>query len=240
MAGRGRRAHRPGRGAARSRACRSRSRTCSAPRACSPPPARTSSATSCRPTKSTVTANLWRAGAVMLGKINMDEFAMGSSNKTSAFGPVVATRGRRAGDNARSCPAARSGGSAAAVAARLCLGATGTDTGGSIRQPAAFCRHVGIKPTYGRCSRWGIVAFASLARPGRPDRAHGRGRAPSCSRPWPATTRRTAPAPTAGPGLRRPLAASVKGLRIGMPKEYRVDGMPPEIERAVASRASTG
>src|SRR5262249_11948035 len=110
--------------------------------------------------ESTVTANLWRDGAVMLGKLNNDEFAIGSSNETSYFGPVVAPW-RRAGSNAKLVPGGSSGGSAAAVAANLCLGATGTDTGGSIRQPAAFAGIVGIKPTYGRCSRWGIVAFAS-------------------------------------------------------------------------------
>jgi aspartyl-tRNA(Asn)/glutamyl-tRNA(Gln) amidotransferase subunit A len=110
--------------------------------------------------ESTVTANLWRDGAVMLGKLNMDEFAMGSSNETSAFGPVV-NPWRSRGSNRPLAPGGSSGGSAAAVAADLALGATATDTGGSIRQPASFTGTVGIKPTYGRCSRWGIVAFAS-------------------------------------------------------------------------------
>ena len=110
--------------------------------------------------ESTVTANLWRDGAVLLGKLNNDEFAMGSSNETSCFGPV-ASPWRRRGSDAKLVPGGSSGGSAAAVAAKLCVGATGTDTGGSIRQPAAFCGIVGLKPTYGRCSRWGIVAFAS-------------------------------------------------------------------------------
>ncbi len=110
--------------------------------------------------KSTVTANLWRDGAVLLGKLNNDEFAMGSSNETSFFGPVVSPW-RRRGSDTKIVPGGSSGGSAAAVAAKLCVGATGTDTGGSIRQPAAFCGIVGVKPTYGRCSRWGIVAFAS-------------------------------------------------------------------------------
>ncbi|MCA6225522.1 amidase, partial [Phenylobacterium sp.] len=110
--------------------------------------------------ESTVTTQLWRDGAVMLGKLNLDEFAMGSSSETSAFGPVVSPW-RRRDDTAPLTPGGSSGGSAAAVAAGLCLGATATDTGGSIRQPAAFTGTVGIKPTYGRCSRWGVVAFAS-------------------------------------------------------------------------------
>lgn len=110
--------------------------------------------------ESAVSANLWRDGAVMLGKLNLDEFAMGSSNETSAFGNVISPW-RRKGSDAPIVPGGSSGGSAAAVAARLCLGATATDTGGSIRQPAAFTGTVGIKPTYGRCSRWGTVAFAS-------------------------------------------------------------------------------
>ncbi|MGC8470007.1 MAG: amidase, partial [Acetobacteraceae bacterium] len=113
------------------------------------------------PYESTVTANLLRDGAVFLGKTNLDEFAMGSSNTTSAFGPVVNPWQRADDGTARLVPGGSSGGSAAAVAARLALGATGTDTGGSIRQPAAFCGLAGLKPTYGRCSRWGIVAFAS-------------------------------------------------------------------------------
>src|ERR1700735_2196477 len=112
------------------------------------------------PYESTVTSNLWRDGAVLLGKLNNDEFAMGSSNETSYFKPVVSPWRRRGADT-RLVPGGSSGGSAAAVAAHLCVGATGTDTGGSIRQPAAFCGIVGLKPTYGRCSRWGIVAFAS-------------------------------------------------------------------------------
>src|SRR5436305_14145427 len=112
------------------------------------------------PYESTVTANLWRDGAVMLGKLNNDEFAMGSSNESSCFGPVV-NPWRRRGANEGLVPGGSSGGWAAAVAARLCIGATATDTGGSIRQPAAFTGTVGIKPTYGRCSRWGIIAYAS-------------------------------------------------------------------------------
>jgi aspartyl-tRNA(Asn)/glutamyl-tRNA(Gln) amidotransferase subunit A len=145
-----------------------------------------------------VTAQLWRDGAVMLGKLNNDEFAMGSSNETSAFGPVV-NPWRREGANtgagaaglegAPLVPGGSSGGSSAAVAADLCLAATATDTGGSIRQPAAFTGTVGIKPTYGRCSRWGIVAFASSL-----DQAGPIGKTvPSCCARWRATTRRTRP-----------------------------------------------
>ena len=157
--------------AVRSKAFRSASRICSAPKACAPPRARSILGEFTPTYESTVTANLWRDGAVMLGKLNNDEFAMGSSNETSCFGPVV-NPWRRRGSNvgagaggqiegAHLVPGGSSGGSAAAVAARLCLGATATDTGGSIRQPAAFTGTVGLKPTYGRCSRWGIVAFAS-------------------------------------------------------------------------------
>ena len=146
--------------AARSKACRSASRICSAPTACARRRVRTFWKISFRTYELTVTANLWRDGAVMLGKLNCDEFAMGSSNETSHFGPVVSPWRRRGADT-KLVPGGSSGGSAAAVAAHLCVGATGTDTGGSIRQPAAFCGIVGLKPTYGRCSRWGIVAFAS-------------------------------------------------------------------------------
>jgi aspartyl-tRNA(Asn)/glutamyl-tRNA(Gln) amidotransferase subunit A len=179
--------------------------------------------------ESTVTANLWRDGAVMLGKLNMDEFAMGSSNETSAFGPVV-NPWRAAGGNAQLTPGGSSGGSAAAVAASLCLGATATDTGGSIRQPAAFTGTVGIKPTYGRCSRWGIVAFASSLDQAGPmartveDAAillkSMAGHDPKDSTSLPVET----------PDFPAFVGKSVKGLRIGVPKEYRVEGMPAEIE----------
>jgi len=182
------------------------------------------------PYESTVTANLLRDGAVFLGKTNLDEFAMGSSNMNSAFGPVESPW-QRQGDNARLVPGGSSGGSAAAVAAHLALGATGTDTGGSIRQPASFCGIVGVKPTYGRCSRWGVVAFASSL-----DQAG----------PFARTVRDSAILlrsmagfdPKDSTSADRPVGAyeaacgrSLKGLRIGVPREYRADGMPAEIER---------
>ena len=183
-----------------------------------------------RPTyESTVTQNLWRDGASMLGKLNLDEFAMGSSNETSAYGAVISPW-RRRDSNAKLVPGGSSGGSAAAVAAHLCLGATGTDTGGSIRQPAAFTGIVGLKPTYGRCSRWGIVAFASsldqagpMARTVR-DTAillrsmagHDPKDSTSIDRPV--------------PDYERVLGQSIKGLRVGIPKEYRLEGMGAEIE----------
>jgi aspartyl-tRNA(Asn)/glutamyl-tRNA(Gln) amidotransferase subunit A len=179
--------------------------------------------------ESTVTANLWRDGAVMLGKLNCDEFAMGSSNETSYFGPVVSPW-RRSGDTAKLVPGGSSGGSAAAVAAQLCLGATGTDTGGSIRQPAAFCGIVGMKPTYGRCSRWGIVAFASSLDQAGPFARTVRDCAillHSMASPDPKdTTCVDRPVPD----YEQSIGASVKGMRIGIPKEYRVAGMAAEIE----------
>jgi aspartyl-tRNA(Asn)/glutamyl-tRNA(Gln) amidotransferase subunit A len=183
------------------------------------------------PYESTVTANLKRDGAVFLGKANLDEFAMGSSNLTSAFGGVLNPWSRRNDPGARLVPGGSSGGSAAAVAARMALGATGTDTGGSIRQPAAFCGIAGIKPTYGRCSRYGIVAFASsLDQAGpfartvedcaillRSMAGHDPKDATSADRPV--------------PDFAAACGRSVKGLRIGVPKEYRLDGTPPEIEK---------
>jgi aspartyl-tRNA(Asn)/glutamyl-tRNA(Gln) amidotransferase subunit A len=180
--------------------------------------------------ESTVTSNLWRDGAVMLGKLNNDEFAMGSSNETSCFG-AVANPWRREGSNTMLVPGGSSGGSASAVAAQLCMGATATDTGGSIRQPAAFTATVGIKPTYGRCSRWGIVAFASSL-----DQAGPIGR----------TVRDTAilmrsmaghdPKDTTSvdrpvPDYEAAVGKSVKGMKIGIPREYRLDGMSAEIEK---------
>ena len=179
--------------------------------------------------ESTVTANLWRDGAVMLGKLNCDEFAMGSSNETSYFGPVVSPW-RRSGDTAKLVPGGSSGGSAAAVAAQLCLGATGTDTGGSIRQPAAFCGIVGMKPTYGRCSRWGIVAFASSLDQAGPFARTVRDCAillHSMASPDP---RDTTCVDRPVPDYEQSIGASVKGMRIGIPKEYRIAGMAAEIE----------
>jgi aspartyl-tRNA(Asn)/glutamyl-tRNA(Gln) amidotransferase subunit A len=183
------------------------------------------------PYESTVTAQLKRDGAVFLGKANLDEFAMGSSNLTSAYGGVANPWSRRNDPDTRLVPGGSSGGSAAAVAARMALGATGTDTGGSIRQPAAFCGIAGIKPTYGRCSRFGIVAFASsLDQAGpfartvedcaillRSMAGHDPRDSTSADRPV--------------PDFAKACTRSVKGLRIGVPKEYRLDGTPPEIER---------
>ncbi|MBR0681695.1 Asp-tRNA(Asn)/Glu-tRNA(Gln) amidotransferase subunit GatA [Roseomonas eburnea] len=183
------------------------------------------------PYESTVTSRLKRDGAVFLGKANLDEFAMGSSNLTSAYGGVANPWSRRNDPDVRLVPGGSSGGSAAAVAARMALGATGTDTGGSIRQPAAFCGIAGIKPTYGRCSRFGIVAFASsLDQAGpfgrtvedcaillRSMAGHDPKDSTSADRPV--------------PDFAKACGRSVKGLRIGVPKEYRLDGTPPEIEK---------
>jgi aspartyl-tRNA(Asn)/glutamyl-tRNA(Gln) amidotransferase subunit A len=203
--------------------------------------------------ESTVTSQLWRDGAVMLGKLNNDEFAMGSSNETSCFGPVVNPWRRRtravsarppdAGDakagriefpefdDTKLVPGGSSGGSAAAVAAGLCLGATGTDTGGSIRQPAAFSGIVGMKPTYGRCSRWGVIAFASsldqagpFARTVRDTSILMRSMAGHDPKDTTSVNREV-------PSFETAIGKSVKGLKIGIPKEYRLDGMPDEIEK---------
>jgi aspartyl-tRNA(Asn)/glutamyl-tRNA(Gln) amidotransferase subunit A len=179
--------------------------------------------------ESTVGANLWNAGAVMLGKLNNDEFAMGSSNETSCFGPVVSPW-RRKGMTDKLVPGGSSGGSSAAVAADLCLGATATDTGGSIRQPAALTGTVGIKPTYGRCSRWGIVAFASSLDQAGPIAKTVRDAAimlrHMASHDPKDSTSVDAPVPDYEGALKQ----GVKGLRVGVPKEYRVEGMSKEIE----------
>ena len=180
------------------------------------------------PYESTVTANLWRDGAVCLGKTNLDEFAMGSSNTTSAYGNVI-NPWRRRGDNRDLVPGGSSGGSAAAVAARLCLGATATDTGGSIRQPAAFTGTVGIKPTYGRCSRWGIVAFASSLDQAGPMARTVKDCAILLRSMAGFDPKDSTSAEVPVPDFAAAVGQSVRGLRIGVPKEYRLDGLAPEI-----------
>ena len=179
--------------------------------------------------ESTVTRQLFEAGAVMLGKLNMDEFAMGSSNETSVYGPAV-NPWRPAGDDTALSPGGSSGGSAAAVAADLCLGATGTDTGGSIRQPAAFTGITGIKPTYGRCSRWGIIAFASsLDQAGAMTKTVRDAalmlQAMAGHDPMDSTS-----ADIPVPDFEAMLSGDIRGRVIGIPREYRMDGMPAEIE----------
>ncbi|MDP1873995.1 Asp-tRNA(Asn)/Glu-tRNA(Gln) amidotransferase subunit GatA [Phenylobacterium sp.] len=180
--------------------------------------------------ESQVTANLWRDGAVMLGKLNMDEFAMGSSNETSAFGPVI-NPWRASGETTPLTPGGSSGGSAAAVAAQLCLGATATDTGGSIRQPAALTGTVGIKPTYGRCSRWGVVAFASSLDQAGPIARTVEDAALLLTSMAGHDARDSTSLDVAVPDFASFVGKSVKGMRVGIPKEYRVDGMPAEIEK---------
>jgi aspartyl-tRNA(Asn)/glutamyl-tRNA(Gln) amidotransferase subunit A len=182
------------------------------------------------PYESTVTTQLWRDGAVMLGKLNNDEFAMGSSNETSCFGPVV-NPWRRDGSDTKLVPGGSSGGSASAVAAGLCLGATATDTGGSIRQPAAFTGTVGIKPTYGRCSRWGIVAFASSLDQAGPIARTVRDSAILLRSMAGHDPKDTTSVDRPVPDYEVAIGRSVKGMRIGIPKEYRLDGMPAEIEK---------
>jgi aspartyl-tRNA(Asn)/glutamyl-tRNA(Gln) amidotransferase subunit A len=201
--------------------------------------------------ESTVSANLWRDGAVLLGKLNNDEFAMGSSNETSCFGPVISpwrrTRARARpssaleagasrvdpacdGANAPLVPGGSSGGSAAAVAAHLCLGATGTDTGGSIRQPAAFSGTVGIKPTYGRCSRWGIIAYASSLDQAGPIARTVRDAAILLRSMAGHDPKDTTSIDRPVPDYEAAIGRSIKGTKIGIPKEYRLDGMSKEIE----------
>ena len=179
--------------------------------------------------ESTVTQNLWNDGAVMLGKLNMDEFAMGSSNETSYYG-AVKNPWRAKGSNADLVPGGSSGGSAAAVAAFLCAGATATDTGGSIRQPAAFTGTVGIKPTYGRCSRWGVVAFASSLDQAGPIARDVRDAAILLKSMASVDAKDTTSVDLPVPDYEASLGQSLKGMRIGIPREYRVDGMPEEIE----------
>lgn len=178
--------------------------------------------------ESTVTANLWADGAVMLGKLNMDEFAMGSSNETSYYGPVT-NPWQANGSNQPLVPGGSSGGSAAAVAAQLCAGATATDTGGSIRQPAAFTGTVGIKPTYGRCSRWGMVAFASSLDQAGPITRTVRDSAILLKSMASADEKDTTSADIPVPDYEAAIGRSIKGMRIGIPAEYVVDGMPDDI-----------
>ncbi|MFD0987154.1 Asp-tRNA(Asn)/Glu-tRNA(Gln) amidotransferase subunit GatA [Methyloligella solikamskensis] len=180
--------------------------------------------------ESTVTRNLWDAGAVMLGKLNNDEFAMGSSNETSAHGPV-ANPWRREGSDAKLVPGGSSGGSSAAVAANLCMGATGTDTGGSIRQPAALTGTVGLKPTYGRCSRWGIVAFASSLDQAGPFARNVEDAALLLNVMASHDPKDTTSVDAAVPDYTASLKEGVKGLTVGIPKEYRIDGLKPEIAK---------
>jgi aspartyl-tRNA(Asn)/glutamyl-tRNA(Gln) amidotransferase subunit A len=179
--------------------------------------------------ESTVTRNLWEAGAVMLGKLNMDEFAMGSSNETSTYGNVV-NPWRRGNDDTALTPGGSSGGSAAAVAADLCLAATGTDTGGSIRQPAAFTGIVGLKPTYGRCSRWGIVAFASSLDQAGPMTKTVQDAAIMLGAMAGHDIKDSTSADLPVPDFEAMLTGDIRGKRIGIPREYRMDGMPEEIE----------
>ena len=183
------------------------------------------------PYESTISQNLWDAGAGMLGKLNMDQFAMGSSNETSAFGNVLSPWRRQSGGNAALAPGGSSGGSAAAVSARLCPGATGTDTGGSIRQPAAFTGITGIKPTYGRCSRWGTIAFASSL-----DQAGPMARdVADCAVMLEVMAGFDAKDATSlqlgVPEWEKHLSGNLKGLRVGIPREYKVTSGPDAIEK---------
>ncbi|GBE42871.1 glutamyl-tRNA(Gln) amidotransferase subunit A [bacterium BMS3Bbin10] len=180
--------------------------------------------------ESTITANLWDAGAVMLGKLNCDEFAMGSSNETSYYGPAISPW-RREGSNAPLVPGGSSGGSAAAVAAGMCLGATATDTGGSIRQPAALTGTVGVKPTYGRCSRWGIVAFASSLDQAGPIARSVRDAAIMLGVMASFDPKDSTSVDLPVPDYEAALGGGVKGLKVGIPKEYRIEGMPEEIDK---------
>ena len=179
--------------------------------------------------ESTVTSNLWRDGAVMLGKLNLDEFAMGSSNETSFYGPVV-NPWRANGSDAKLTPGGSSGGSSASVAARLCAAATATDTGGSIRQPASLTGTVGVKPTYGRVSRWGVVAFASSLDQAGPIARDVRDAAVMLKSMAGHDPKDSTSVDRPVPDYEAALGGSIKGLKIGVPKEYRIDGMPAAIE----------
>jgi aspartyl-tRNA(Asn)/glutamyl-tRNA(Gln) amidotransferase subunit A len=180
--------------------------------------------------ESTVSGKLWAAGAGMLGKLNMDQFAMGSSNETSYFGNVISPWRRSNGGNAPLAPGGSSGGSASAIAARLCPAATGTDTGGSIRQPAAFVGISGIKPTYGRCSRWGVVAFASSLDQAGPMARDVRDCAIMLEAMAGFDPKDSTSLELAVPHWEAALSGDLRGKRIGIPKEYRVDNMPAEID----------
>ncbi len=182
------------------------------------------------PYESTVTQKLWQAGAVMTGKLNLDEFAMGSSNMSSAYGPV-ANPWQRQGDNRDLVPGGSSGGSAAVVSARVAPASLGTDTGGSIRQPASFCGIVGMKPSYGRCSRWGIVAFASSLDQAGPFSRTVRDAALVLGAMAGYDPKDSTSVDLPVPDYQAALHKDVKGLTIGVPKEYRMPGMAPEIER---------
>lgn len=179
--------------------------------------------------ESTVTQNLWDSGAVMLGKLNMDEFAMGSSNETSCYGPAISPW-RRAGSDTDLTPGGSSGGSASAVAADLCLAATATDTGGSIRQPAAFTGTVGVKPTYGRISRWGVVAFASSLDQAGPISKSVTDAAIMLETMCSHDPKDSTSANIEVPNFEAALSGDIRGKKIGIPKEYRIDGMSAEIE----------
>ena len=180
--------------------------------------------------ESTVTAQMWQDGAVMLGKLNMDEFAMGSSNETSYYGPAI-NPWRAEGSDKKLVPGGSSGGSTAAVAADIALAATGTDTGGSIRQPASFTGLVGLKPTYGRCSRWGIIAFASSLDQAGPITKTVRDAAIMLESMAGHDPKDSTSINVPVPHYEAALTGDIRGLKVGIPKEYRVDGMPAEIEK---------
>ncbi|OSP55223.1 Asp-tRNA(Asn)/Glu-tRNA(Gln) amidotransferase subunit GatA [Pseudoruegeria sp. SK021] len=186
--------------------------------------------------ESTVTSQLWSAGAVMLGKLNMDEFAMGSSNEHSVYGAAI-NPWRRDGDETRLTPGGSSGGSASAVAADLCLAATGTDTGGSIRQPAAFTGITGLKPTYGRCSRWGIIAYASSLDQAGPMTKTVRDAAIMLGAMAGHDPKDSTSADLAVPDFEAALTGDIRGQKIGIPREYRVEGLNPEIDKLWADGA---
>jgi len=178
--------------------------------------------------ESTVSANLKNAGAVMLGKTNLDEFAMGSANITSYYGPVI--NPWQAANGKKMVPGGSSGGSAAAVAGRLAMAATGTDTGGSIRQPASFCGITGLKPTYGRCSRWGTIAFASSLDQAGPMTQTVRDAAIMLGAMAGHDAKDSTSAPIKVPDFEAALTGDIKGLKVGIPKEYRMDGLDPTIQ----------